>query len=95
MAKDFILDEDFDIVLDDGDLMFDHANQQNIESLCLISKGELKYSPLTGVGIRRLINARAGEREAVKEIKLQLRADNWKNESVGFQNEELVITADR
>lgn len=87
MAKDFLLDTDGDLLQKDGDLVFDEADGQNIESLLFLNQGDLKYAPITGVGILKITNARIGSTQVVEgNIKQQLMADNWKDESVSFDS---------
>lgn len=95
MAKDFLLDTDGDLFQKNGDLVFDEADGQNIESLLLLNQGDLKYSPITGVGLFKITNARIGSTQVVEgNIKQQLAADNWQDEVVKFDLETGNISVD-
>lgn len=85
MAKDIMLGSDGDLLQKDGDIVFDESDGQNIEALLLLNQGDLKYSAVTGVGIMRITNSRLANRQVVEgNIKQQLNADNWKDESIKF-----------
>jgi hypothetical protein len=96
MAKDLITDpNDRDLMLVDGDLVFDEANAQNIEALVMLSQGDLKYSPLTGCNAIRLVNGKLSPIVVTKTITLQLRADGFVNENVSLNGANIYVTAER
>jgi hypothetical protein len=87
MAKDILLNNEGDLELRDGDVVFDEADGQSLEALLFLCQGDLKYSPLTGVGITRITNSKVGSSQVLEGIvKQQLLADNWKDEVVSFNN---------
>lgn len=92
MAKDILLDSDGDLLLIDGDIVFDEANSQNIESLMMLNQGELKNSPLTGVGIIRVTNARINRQLIIRDIRMQLDVDGWKDTEVQFDGENINVS---
>jgi hypothetical protein len=49
---DLLLDDAFDLAVEAGDLVVGQSTQQHQNLLLLLSKGELRHFPLTGVGIR-------------------------------------------
>jgi hypothetical protein len=91
MAKDFLLNTDGDLDLRDGDIAFDEADGQSLEALLFLGQGDLKYAPLTGVGIVRITNSKVGGSQILEGvIKQQLLADNWRVAVVFFD----TITGD-
>lgn len=52
MAKpqDILLDEDFDLRIEDGDFVVGDCEAQNCTLLLLLNKGEIKQKPLATVG---------------------------------------------
>ncbi len=95
MAKDILLGDDGDLLLADGDLVLDECDAQNISSLMMISPGELKYSPLTGIGIAKITNARINKQMVVRDIRMQFDADGWKNTEVQFDGENINVSGSR
>ncbi len=56
MATDYIVDENFDLVIENGDFKKGDATLQHQKMLLLSQKGNFKQSPTVGVGIRDFIN---------------------------------------
>lgn len=48
---DLLLDEDGDVLIENGDFVFGEATTQNQELILVAHKGEFKESPELGVGI--------------------------------------------
>jgi hypothetical protein len=51
VQKDIMIGEDMDILIVDGNLVFGDATMQHQQVILLAHKGELKASPLLGVGV--------------------------------------------
>lgn len=91
LDKDILLDSQGDLLIANGDFVVGNALEQQIEHLFLADKGAYKDSPLTGVGIQKLINGRLkGPQQLVREGKLQLQTDGWKEVDLQI-NEDLEI----
>lgn len=54
-VKDILVDEDFDLIIKDGDFVVGESTQQHQRFLLLLNKGESKQSPTIGVGLRNFI----------------------------------------
>lgn len=52
MPTDIILDEDFDLLFQSGDLVMGESTQQHQELLLLTAKGEIREFPTRGVHLR-------------------------------------------
>ncbi len=52
---DILLEEGFDLSIAAGDFVIGESTQQHQQLLLLLQKGELKQSPLVGVGLLELI----------------------------------------
>lgn len=92
---DIIYDTDGDILINSTGLVFSDGDAQNLERLLMLSQGDLKLSPLTGCNITRLINGRIDSQEVIRDIKVQLEADNWKNEKVVITKQNIQVDAVR
>ncbi len=76
--KDIILDENFDLVIENGDFKISNSDMQHIELICITDVGHWKQSPLLGVGIMKYI-ASSGQQDALKRaINIQLASDGYK-----------------
>jgi hypothetical protein len=66
-----------DLAVRDGAMAIGPIDAQNVEILFALSQGELKISPLTGIGIARSRNG-AVDRFVERDIRVQLEADGFK-----------------
>ena len=55
MPTDILLDDGFDLKIEDGDIVFGEATKQNQQLLLLIEKGENRQFPTTGVGLNSYV----------------------------------------
>jgi hypothetical protein len=55
-TNDLILDEEFDLLIQGGDIVVDRAADQRAMLILHTSQGEWKQSPLVGVGIKQSLN---------------------------------------
>lgn len=91
--KDFLLDEDGDLLLNGSDINIGISNSQHREHLLLTEKGAFKQFPQVGVGaFKYLENEEPGA--LLREVSIQFSADGMKVEKVGFENGQLIIKAD-
>ncbi|MBI1228221.1 MAG: hypothetical protein GC192_23510 [Bacteroidetes bacterium] len=96
MATDFILDpETGDLMIKDGDLVIDYSDTQNLDDLMETVKGEIKTSPTTGVGVKRMVKQRQGAEFLVGEARLQMQADGWVEIKASHQDNNLIVEAQR
>jgi hypothetical protein len=79
MAKDFINDEDDDLLIKDGDFVVDASEEQEIAEILKSNPGAWKQNPLTGFGLVKKIRAEVSEEEIKKGIDTQLSLDGFRN----------------
>lgn len=95
--NDFLLDDEFDLLIEDNDLVIGNADEQDMKLLLLTMKGEWKTQPLTGAGLERFQKSTADEAPAmVKEIKSQLAQNGFQNIKVDSRTlGQPKVSADR
>jgi hypothetical protein len=54
--KDLLLNSDFDLDIQNGDMVLGESDAQNINLLIRLSQGNIKQHPLVGFGEERLLN---------------------------------------
>ena len=83
MRKDFLLDENNDLATADGDFITGDSDDQHVELLLMLAKGELKESPTIGVGLNRFLGKQnTSLAELQREVKVGLQADGYKVKSI-------------
>lgn len=87
---DILLDQDFDLKIEDGDFVVGDDREQRLMLILDSNQGHWKQSPTVGVGIRGLLN---GEMTPAlkRRIQLQLEADGLKLSKLSFQEGELKV----
>lgn len=93
MAEDILLKSDLDLDLTNG-LVRGEASEALLIKLCFFNTGSLKFSPLTGAGVRGLANAKV-DQAALRKVYKQLERDKWTNETVEFADNKIYVEADR
>jgi hypothetical protein len=92
-AKDFIFTDD--LVIRNGDFLVEASDGQHIEHILKADRGQFRQWPLVGVGLQRSKNASLRPQELKQEVKLQLRADNFKVKAVKVKpGDNLAIEVD-
>ena len=77
-VKDIILDDDFDLIIENGDFKVSESDMQHIQLICITDLGHWKNAPLLGVGIEKYISS-SGQTDALKRsINIQLSADGYR-----------------
>lgn len=93
MAKDIQLDADGDVLITNTGIQHtDEAEEQLLATLMFAQKGTVRFSPLTGVGIRRSVNADIGQ-AVISTIYQQLELDNWTDEEVSATGQNIYVIA--
>lgn len=73
--KDILLDENGDLRIENGDLVIGDSQDQEVESVLIFNKGELKEDPLFGADLITKIKSNVSEVEIKQIIKNQLKRD--------------------
>jgi hypothetical protein len=88
-VKDIELDS-FDLRIKNGDFCVEESDSTHIEQLLLLNKGNLKQSPISGIGAFKYINAplTANSVENFKQkCKIQLEYDGFVAVKVDMKND--------
>jgi hypothetical protein len=98
-VKDILLDDDGDLLIKDGDLVFGASDQQHINDLLICLPGHIREFPLAGIGIQKYIGA-PFTLEIInalqKRIQLQLELDGYKVNSIIINSfTDITIDAER
>lgn len=94
-TKDILLDEDFDVMAENGDFKIADATLQNQQLLLLTGKGEWKQSPVTGVGLADYLLDDAPVDELHQEIQKQFALDGMKvNKIEGNTWQDTIINSE-
>jgi hypothetical protein len=75
--EDFLLADDFDLLINDGDIAVGDSSLQNQQLLLLTSPGEWKQSPTTGCGLENFLEDDSPV-DMLREIREQFAADGCK-----------------
>ncbi len=83
MRKDILLDDNFQVVIDNQDMVIANSDEQHVQLLAITEKGAIKYNPTAGFGLysrlkQRVANVRAFERE----LKIELELDGYGSASI-------------
>ncbi len=76
MRNDILLNEDFDLAIEVGDLVVSQSDNQHARLLLTLSKGDLTESPMVGIGILRHLKG-VLDANFRREIVLQFSADAY------------------
>lgn len=93
MPQDILLNDEFELRIENGDFVIGESTLQHQNLLLLCDKGEFKQHPRAGVGIYRYLEDHSGE-DLAREIKYQFTMDGMKVESIGFNGSNLDIKAE-
>lgn len=74
--KDFLMDDDYDCLIANGDFVVGESTSQEIQLHLKASKGNYYQHPLTGIGIDKYINASVSRADLKRTIRVDLEADN-------------------
>lgn len=77
MPKDVLLDDDFDLMIVDGDFVVNESTAQHQKILIFSEKGEFKEVPMRGIGARRYLEDHAPDNFA-REMRTEFTTDGMK-----------------
>lgn len=84
--NDCIIDENQDLLFENGDFLIDEASEQHIQLLFAAAQGEFKEYPVVGINLPQALHGNI-DRTLDRTIRVQLEADE-------FTLSELNITED-
>jgi hypothetical protein len=95
-ANDFLLDDDGDLLITDGDFVVGESDTTHVEDLIDASPGEIREDPTKGVGIVRYQGSVGKEGEIKRRVRLNLAADGYRVDNVQITGGlELYIDGER
>jgi hypothetical protein len=86
---DFLLDENFDLLIVDGDLVVGESTAQHQKILILADKGEFKDVPMRGVGARRYLEEHTPDNLA-REIRQEFAADGMTVKKIQIASDLII-----
>ncbi len=90
--EDFLLDEDFDLIIANGDFVIGESMAQHQKTLILIDKGEFKEVPARGVASRRYLESETPD-DLAREIRQEFTKDGMVVKTINI-DANLVIQVD-
>lgn len=78
---DLLLDENYDLLWEDGDFVIDDATVQNQQLLIICNKGEFKENPMRCVGAQRYLEDHKPD-DVAREIRQEFTIDGMKVNSI-------------
>jgi len=95
MAGDFLLDDEGDVRIENGDFVIDDAEAQHVDDLIYSFKGDWKEHPLLGAEAQRQLKQGNSLTKLKKAIKTELENDGYSNVDVTIDGDEIYINAER
>lgn len=75
MARDYLLDDDGDLKIENGDFAFGESDTDDALLIIGMNQGELKSDPLTGCNMVARIRSQQTPEEIQRVIRLQMQRD--------------------
>lgn len=96
IARDLELDDNFDLLIKDGDFVVTPSDDHTQEIIIISSKGSFRFAPMVGVDIYTYLNS-TGQADSIKrDIQEQLRLDGYRVDTIEFaDNNQIKIIAKR
>lgn len=90
MIRDIIQNDNGDIKFLNGDILLGDSTRQHMRDLLLTNRGELKHSPLTGVGLNNYLNDETPE-DMMRDIRKQVIKDGAALKSIVWTGDQLKL----
>ena len=96
MAKDLKL-ENNDLFIDSntGDFSLTESDTQHVKDIINCYVGWYKEFPTIGVGVKRYLGRPGSFQVLKREIKLQLKSDNYRADNIKVIGSEIYVTGER
>ena len=94
MAKDLMLDDNGDLLIENGDLVLGDADNQNVQLIFQAYKGEIRSSPELGFGAGKYVKSTDPKARFKRDLKVELAKDNYKDVDIEIDQslKELKVT---
>ncbi|MBL7868888.1 MAG: hypothetical protein JNM71_12810 [Flavobacterium lindanitolerans] len=90
--KDITLDDNFDLLIENGDFVVSPSDQQHVNCIFLAHAGEYKQFPLIGFGASRFLKkTTASKQKFLRELTIQLEMDGYVSPEIENDFENLII----
>lgn len=90
IAQDFLLDENYDLLITGGDFVIGASDNQHIQDIIQSYIGWWKQFPLVGVGIQSFVNSNGQDQALSRSIQIQLQSDGFT-----VQSPQVIINPDQ
>lgn len=91
--KDYLLDSDNDLRIENGDFVIDDSDLQHQQCLLLAEKGAYKQFPTTGVAMMAFLKD-DNEADMLREVRLQFTQDGMTVDRISYKGGQLQISAE-
>jgi len=91
--NDILLNDDLDLLIENGDFVIGDADEQIQELILLANKGDFRESPLTGVAIIKYLKSRMSPKLVDKlkqNINLQLQFDGFASSTTTIVGDDTI-----
>ncbi len=96
MAKDILLDDDDDLLFEDGDLVVDESSDQEVGLILRSNQGDWRASPMTGFGLQQRIRSQTKRTEFARALGAALDFDGFVQSVVQLSTDgQLIINTRR
>ena len=89
--KDILLDENNDLLIQNGDFVVGDSERQEIKMILQAVKNDYKQTPEIGVNLIEYLNSSGSARALQQIIKLNLRMDGKENVKFKIEKGEIVF----
>lgn len=80
--QDDVLLEDFDLIDEGTEWAEGTADDDNVELIVVLNKGELREFPFFGFEVDRLLKAKADRQTFLRNLKVELERDGYQNTTI-------------
>jgi len=95
MAKDILLDDNDDMLIENGDLVIEDSGEQEVGLIMRTNQGDWRASPLTGFGLQQRMRNQVNRTEFERALGGQLELDGFALAEVRLTPDGLKISAQR
>lgn len=95
IAQDITVDNDFDLIVRDGDFEANSSDERHINAILLSAKGNYRFAPIVGADAYSFLNSVGQTDTFRREIQEQLTADGYRIDEINFEKSTVNIQAKR
>ncbi len=88
---DYLLNDAYEKKVLNGDFVVGAADDANVEQLITLSKGHIRHSPLTGLGIIKYINSENDVNDISYDISIELQKNGYVLKLLYFDDSGEII----